>query len=155
SWLFGRLVLSPTQRLGHSGQDSIRLARMPVVVKAPNHHAILFNEISLGLVNLATQIGRFVGVVIKGRLMRDDQILFGGMRPLTNVERRAERSRDALDDCVRIANFESVHSFAAPWDADVFLNAFDHLSRRDSFKRGCGASNGIKPRSGKSDEAPS
>src|SRR5215475_5570859 len=125
---------------------------MPVVVEAPNHHAILFDEVSLGLVDLATQIGRFIGVVIKGRLMRNDQILSGGMRPLTYVERRAERGRDALDDCVWIADFEGVHSFAAPWDADVFLNAFDHLSRRDSFERGCGVSNGIKPCSGKREE---
>src|SRR5262245_51125713 len=127
---------------------------MPVVMEAPNHHAILFNEVSLALVYLSTQIGRVVGVVIKGRLMRNDQILSGGMRPLTNVERRAERGRDALDDCVRIADFEGIHSFTAPWDADVFLNAFDHLSRCESFKRGCGASNGIEPCSGKSEEAP-
>src|SRR5215468_4822251 len=107
---------------------------MPVIVKAPDNHAILFNEVSLGLVNLPTQIGRFVGVVIKGRLMRNDQIPSGGMRPLTNVERRAERGSDALDDRVRIADFEGVHSFTAPWDADVFLNAFDHLPRSESFK---------------------
>src|SRR5215475_8676797 len=127
---------------------------MPVVVKAPNHHAILFDEVSLGLVNLAAQIGRFIVVVIKGRLMRNDQILSGGMRPPTNVERRAERGSDALDDCVRIADFEGVHSFTAPWDADVFLNAFDHLSRCESFKRGCGPSDGIKPCPGKSEETP-
>src|SRR5262245_66101548 len=108
---------------------------MPVVMEAPNHHAILFNEVSLALVYLSTQVGRFVGVVIKGRLMRNDQILSGGMRPLTNVERRAERGRDALDDYVRIADFEGVHSFTAPRDANIFLNAFDPLSPCRSEER--------------------
>jgi hypothetical protein len=35
-------------------------------------------------------------VVIEGRLVHNDQILSGGVRPLANVERRAERGGDAL-----------------------------------------------------------
>lgn len=58
---------------------------MPMVVKAPDHQAVLFNEVSFGLVSLAAQVGRLVVVVIERRFMHDDQILSGGVRPLANV----------------------------------------------------------------------
>lgn len=128
----GRAVFLPTERGGHAGEDAIGLARVPVVVEAPNNEAVLFDEVALGFVNLAAQGRRVIGVVIKRRFVNDEQVQPGGVSALANVQRTAERSRDAFDSVVGVANFEGVYGIFAPLDADLFLNAFNDLACGDA-----------------------
>src|SRR5262245_18007880 len=108
---------------------------MPMVVKAPDHHAILFDKVSFRFINPATQVSRLIGMVVKSRLVHDQQVYSGSMRPLANIKCRTERRRNAFDDRVRIADLEGVHCFTPPLNTDILLNMFDYLSRRDSLRR--------------------
>lgn len=142
-----RKILLPAERGGHASEDAIGLARVPVIVEAPDDEAVLFDEVALGLVNLAAQTGRVIGVIIEGRLVDDDQIQPSGVGALAYVQRTAEGSRDAFDGVIGIARFESVYGVFAPFDADLFLNAFDDLACRESGKGRC-AVDGVKSGSG-------
>src|SRR5262245_36577243 len=108
---------------------------MPVVVKAPDHQAVLFNKVPFCLINLATQFRRLIQMIVEGRLMYDQQIHPRGMRPLANIECCAERGCDPFDDRLRAADLECVHRFSPPRNTDILLNSLDYLPRRDPLER--------------------
>ena len=61
-----------------------------MIVKAPDDQSVLFDKASLSLVNTATEVCRFVVVVIKGWLVDDKQVIARFVRALTDVESRTE-----------------------------------------------------------------
>ena len=81
-------VVLPTDSRHHSVLDAIGRHGMPVVVEAEDNHVVRLDEGELLLVDrIVLQPVRTVFVVIKGGLVRNDEVLALRRRPLQNVKR--------------------------------------------------------------------
>jgi len=85
---------------------------MPKVVKAPDHEMMLFNE-RLGRQHgafLVDESGALVHVAVKGRLMRDDQVV-SGVGALSHIVGGHHVGSNAGDRRVGIAGLEGIDRF--------------------------------------------
>ena len=72
-----RIVLPPHDFVPAS-EDPIRTVCVPVIVKPPNHHFVLFDEIDFVVVKgIVPYIGDNVGCTPKRWLMRDHKVIAG------------------------------------------------------------------------------
>ena len=126
------LILLPSERIHHPGEDPVGPPAMPVVVEAPHHEAVRLDEVPLRDVDrilLALEAFGSVEMIEECRLVRDDQILVGRGGTLQHIERRHHRDRDTRNRRVGIAGLERVNGVALPRDADMLLNP-----RNDVFR---------------------
>ena len=75
--IFGALKFLPAQSVDHARFDSVGLAHVPMIVKPPNDHAVLFDERALLRPDRITLIHAFrrIQVIVESRLMRDHEIV--------------------------------------------------------------------------------
>ena len=125
------LEFLPFQRMHHSRFNTVRIASMPMIVKAPDDQSMLFDEGALrgedGIAFSFGEIGCFIQMVKEGRLMRDDEVIAGFDRALQHVEGRHHGNCDSGNRRVGISSLESIHSFAMPGNSNVGLNPLNHL----------------------------
>ena len=130
---FVHAVLLPTQELRQREVDGVRLARVPVIMEAPDHELVLRDEIQLGAKDrVGGQILGLIQVAIEGRFVADDEVLPGRGGALQNVQSCHERSRNARYGRVRVAGLEGIYRLRLPGDANVFLDTLDDLTSRQS-----------------------
>src|ERR1700730_9675637 len=75
--IVGVLIFFPAKRVHHAGLDPVCLHPVPVIVKSPHHKPVLLDECPfLGPHRIALlHPFRFILVIVKRRLVRDDQVL--------------------------------------------------------------------------------
>ena len=105
---------------------------MPMIVETPDYEPIFIDKVSFGSIDFAGQVFGDVLMTVKGRLVDDDKVLARSGGSLQNIERSAERGRDALHDRIRIAGLERIHGLLVPWHTHVFLDALDDLAGGDA-----------------------
>src|SRR5436309_7967051 len=135
------LVFPPTQRLYHAGQAPVRISQVPVVVESPDHHSVLLDKVPFLLPHRVVLLHslRPVQVIVKRRLVRDDQVLPVCRRALQHVHRCHHRHGNPRHARVRIPGLERVYSFRVPRHANMLLNRRYYFPcRRPLFLRlGC------------------
>src|SRR5437660_428354 len=137
--VFRVLVSLPAQRLHHAGQDPVRLSKVPVVVESPDDQPVFLDKVPLLLPHCVVLFHslRPVQVIVKRGLVRDDQILPVGRRPLQYVHCRHHRDGYPCHARVRISRLKRVYGFRFPRHANVFLDRRYHfLCRRPFFLGG-------------------
>ena len=135
------LELLPAERADHAGLNAIWGARMPMVVKAPDHEMVLLDERLLGSkygVVLPGEVGGLIEVTVESRFMRNDQVVSRGGRALEHVISGHHGGGDASDRCIGIAGLEGIDGLTAPGDSHVLLNALDHLPGGQAIGLGYG-----------------
>src|SRR5260370_1827538 len=117
------LVFFPSQRLYHSRKNPIRLSHVPVIVKSPNHQAIFLDERPLLLPDCVVLIHSFrsVQVIVKRRLVRDDQVLPFRRPPLQHVQRRHHRYRHTRPARLPTTPLQRLHPLRLPCPPISFL----------------------------------
>ena len=149
--VFGIHFRRPVERLGHACGDAIGPMRMPVIVKAEDHHLVAVQKILLEFISrIVFQRFGLVFVGVEGGLVGDHHVAPRHRRALDNAERRHHGGRDACHRRIGAAGFDGVDGRVAPGDTDVGLDLLDHL-------RGAERSLGIGNTRGRSGgyEAPS
>jgi hypothetical protein len=108
----------------HSGENTVGLSPVPVIVKSPDHHVVFFNEGTLlGPHGIAfVHALGLVEMMVEGRLVSDDEVLMVGGGALQDVERGHHGYGDSGYRFVGVAGFEGVDGFCHPRDADMILN---------------------------------
>jgi hypothetical protein len=105
------LIWLPSELIDHAGEDAIGLPHVPGIVKAPDDEVMCANERELLLQDGVVGERRLIiGVVIEGRLVRNDQVLAGGDRLFEDDVCVHESCGDARDLGVGVTGLERVHS---------------------------------------------
>src|ERR1035437_6399591 len=140
------LEFLPSERMHHPCFNSIRLAHVPVIVKPPYHHSVLFNERPfLRPHRIAFRHPfRRIQMRIEGRLMRDHEIQALCRRTLQNIHRRHHGHCNSCYCGIRVPCFERIYRLLFPFDPDLLLYLRNHLSRSDSLFLRCSSRNGVK-----------
>ncbi len=98
---------------------------MPMIVKAPDNQPMLFYELTLlaqdWIIFPGRQVGSFVEVVKKRRLMGDDQVVSSGGSALEHVKRSHHCDRNSGNRGIGISSLEGVHRGGLPGNSDVRL----------------------------------
>ncbi len=104
---------------------------MPVIVEAPNDHAVLLNESALLRPNriVLRHSGRRVAMIVEGGLMRDDQIQALGRSALEHIHGGHHGDGDSGNWRIGIAGFEGIDRVGPPFHANLLLNFCDDFAR--------------------------
>jgi hypothetical protein len=115
---------------------------VPVVVEAPDHKMMLFDKGAFFgqhrvLLALRKRF-RFIGVVKKSRLVRDNQVLPVRCGALQDSVGGHHGHRNSRNRSSRVARFESVPSLLKPRNADMRFDAVYNILRRERSLAGYG-----------------
>ena len=130
--IFSALEFLPAQRPCHPSLNAIGLAKVPVIVKAPNHHMMLTDESFFGgkhCIALLLKIRNAVLVAIKRGLMRDHEVLSCCCGALQNIECGHHRYRHTSYGSIWVACLKRVNGLSVPRYAHLFLNSINNLLR--------------------------
>jgi hypothetical protein len=102
-------VARPAKRTQHPNHDAIGLVPVPVIVEAPDHQAMVVNQLALELVDwVVLEPGRLVEVIVEGWLVHDDEVGTLGDRLFDHRIACQKRCDDAPYRLMRIAGLNGV-----------------------------------------------
>src|SRR6185312_5311996 len=120
----------------HARFYPVRFSPVPVIMESPDDKAVLFDKRALlrqYLIAITSRKLRFIEMIEERRLVGDDQITSRLRSAFQNIERRHHRHGDSRYRRVWIAGLERIHGIAFPRNANLGLNALDHLPSGQLF----------------------